>query len=417
MNVFDVLLERGFIATEEDGTPKQVTDMKVREVLGQDNISCYIGFDPTASSLHVGSLVQIMVLAHMQRAGHRPIAVVGGGTAMVGDPSGKSEMRKMLTQEDINNNMLGLKKHLSRFIEFSEDKAMIANNADWLSPINYIEFLRDYGVHFSVNRMLAAESVKLRLEKEQGLSFLEFNYMLLQAFDFLHLKQNHDCVLQMGGDDQWGNICAGIDLIRRVERKSAYGITFPLITTASGAKMGKTEQGAVWLDSELFSPLDYYQFWRNVDDRDVKKFLGIFTFLPMEQVNELGQLQGKDINKAKKILAFEATKLNHGEQAAKTAQETVEKIWSGDKKGVDLPTLTVLSSELEEGILATELFHKLDLVPSKSEAKRLIKKGGASINDERIQAFDFKVTSADLQDGEILLRAGRKRYAKVVVKS
>lgn len=416
MNAFDVLLERGFIATEEDGTPRQVTDMKIRDILEKKNISCYIGFDPTATSLHVGSLVQIMVLAHMQRAGHRPIALVGGGTAMVGDPSGKSEMRKMLTAEDIEQNMAGLKKQLSRFIEFSDDKAIMVNNADWLSPINYIEFLRDYGVHFSINRMLAAESVKLRLEKEQGLSFLEFNYMLLQAYDFLHLIQNNSCILQMGGDDQWGNICAGIDLIRRVERKSAYGITFPLITTASGAKMGKTEKGAVWLDADLFSPLDYYQFWRNVDDRDVKKFLGLFTFLPMEKVNELGALEGKDINEAKKILAFEATKLNHGEEAAKTAQETVEKIWSGDKKGVDIPSLEIESSELEEGILAAELFFKLNLTPSKSEAKRLIKKGGASVNDERIEAFDFKITTSHLQDGEILLRAGKKKYAKVVVK-
>lgn len=414
MNVFDVLLERGFIAVEEDGTPKQVTNLKIQEVLAEKSISCYIGFDPSATSLHVGSLVQIMVLAHMQRAGHRPIALVGGGTGMVGDPSGKTDMRKMLNSDGIKKNMEGLKKQLNRFIDFSDDKAIIVNNAEWLGSLNYIEFLRDYGVHFSINKMLAAESVKLRLEK--GLSFLEFNYMLLQAFDFLHLIKNHKCILQMGGDDQWGNICAGIDLIRRVEKRGAYGITFPLITTASGVKMGKTEKGAVWLDGDLLSSFDYYQFWRNVDDRDVIKFLGLFTFLPMDEINELKKLEGQDINKAKEILAFEATKLNHGEEAAIKATENTKKVFeSSNQQGADLPTVKVSAKELEDGILARNLFAEVKLTSSKGEARRLIQGGGAYINEESVSSIDVEVTTKDLKDGEILLRAGKKKYAKVVV--
>ena len=412
MNVFDTLVERGFIATEEDGSFRQVTNPEIRNILEKEKISAYIGFDPSAPSFHIGNLLPIMTLAHLQRAGHRPIIITGGGTGMIGDPSGKTEMRQMLTKKKIQENLERQKKQFSRYIDFEDGKAIMLNNADWLAPINYIDFLRDVGKHFSINRMLTAESVKQRLEK--GLSFLEFNYMLLQAYDFLHLFQNHNCVLQMGGDDQWGNICAGIDLIRRVEGKEAYGFTYPLITTASGAKMGKSVSGAIWLDADMLSPYEYYQYWRNTDDRDVERFLAIFTFLPMDEVRKIGQYKGKQINEAKEILAFEATKLTHGEEAAKKAQADARKLFSQDAGGDSMPTVEIDRKNLEEGIWIVELFHKSKLVPSKSEARRLIKKGGAYLNREKVTDMDLQVTTADLQNDEILLRAGKKRYTRVI---
>ena len=334
--VFDVLEERGFI--------EQVTDEgKLREIL-QGHVTCYIGFDPTASSFHVGNLVPIMSLAHMQRHGHRPIALVGGGTGLVGDPSGKDEMRQILTYEEIAKNAEIQKRQFSQFLDFSEGRALLLNNADWLTQLNYIDFLRDIGVHFSVNRMLATESVKIRLEA--GLSFIEFNYQLLQAYDFWFQFKHYDCLIQMGGSDQWGNIVAGIDLIRRLEGKQAYGITFPLIMTTDGKKMGKTERGAIWLDSELTSPYEYYQFWINTDDRDVKRFLALFTFLSMEEVEEYGKLQGSDIRRAKEILAFEATKIVHGGEEAEKARNASRRIFgSGD---VTLPRVEIHGTAYQE---------------------------------------------------------------------
>mgnify|MGYP001007989386 CR=1 FL=1 len=295
MSVYDVLLERGFI--------EQVTgETEIRELLEREPVTCYIGFDPTAASLHIGSLVPIMALAHMQRHHHRPIALVGGGTGLIGDPSGKTEMRQILTREQIDINAACLKKQLSRYLDFSEGGSLLLNNADWLTRLNYIEFLRDIGRHFSVNRMLAAESYRIRLDK--GLNFIEFNYMLLQAYDFLYLFQQYGCLLQMGGNDQWGNMVAGIDLIRRIEEKTAYGITFPLMTTSQGHKMGKTERGTVWLDSQLTSPYEYYQYWMNTEDADVGRFLALFTFLPMEEISAVKSLTDSRLNRAKAVLAF-----------------------------------------------------------------------------------------------------------------
>ncbi len=414
MQIFDVLLERGFIARNEDGTPKQVTNPEIRDILNNKKITAYIGFDPTASSFHVGNLLQIMVLAHLQRAGHRPIVVVGGGTGLVGDPSGKTEMRKMLTVEKVQENMNSQKEQFKRYIEFGEGKAIMVNNADWLLSLNYVEFLRDYGRHFSVNRMLTADCIKNRMET--GLSFLEFNYMILQSYDFLRLYQQYGCILQMGGDDQWGNICSGIELIRRVEGKECYGITCPLLTTATGSKMGKTEKGAVWLDANLFSPYEFYQYWRNVDDRDVIKFLSLFTFLPMEEIHKLSQLKDSKINEAKEILAFEATKITHGEKAAVQAQQDARSLFGEQKTGESIPTVEISQQELQKGIWVIELIKKSGLETSNSEARRLIQKGGAYINQDKIESIDLQVTESFVKDGEMILRAGKKRYVRVLVK-
>lgn len=425
-NVFDILEERGFI--------EQSTDAAACRQLLEKPITCYIGFDPTATSLHVGSLLPIMSLAHMQRCGHRPIALVGGGTALVGDPSGKTEMRQMLSREEIDENAEKLKVQLGQFIDFSSGKALLLNNADWLAPLNYIEFLRDIGRHFSVNRMLSAESYKMRLET--GLSFIEFNYMLLQAYDFLLLFDDYDCSMQMGGSDQWGNIVAGVDLVRRMRQKTVYGITFPLITTASGEKMGKTAQGAVWLDGELTSPYEYYQYWINTEDQDVGRFLGYFTFLPMEEVQAVADLQGADLNLVKTILAYEVTRITHGEAAASAAQAESEEIFGARSIADDLlpssgvrrqpmaaagaaaagmPTTTIGSSRLSQGIPAFELFAEVGLCSSKGEARRLIQQGGGYINGQRIQKFDDRATLDHLDKGEILLRAGKKKYHRVQV--
>ena len=435
-NVYDILEERGFI--------EQSTEAAACRQLLENPSTCYIGFDPTAPSLHVGSLLPIMSLAHMQRCGHRPIALVGGGTALVGDPSGKTEMRQMLSREEIDANGEKLKVQLSRFIDFEAGRAMLVNNADWLAPLNYIEFLRDIGRHFSVNRMLSAESYKMRLDT--GLSFIEFNYMLLQAYDFLVLFDDYDCHIQMGGSDQWGNIVAGVDLVRRMRQKTVYGITFPLITTASGEKMGKTAQGAVWLDGELTSPYEYYQYWINTEDQDVARFLGYFTFLPMEEVQAVADLQGTDLNLVKTILAYEVTRITHGEAAARAAQAESEEIFgtrtitddllpsSGvarDKKlAVDdtvhltsgstvsvasMPTTIVAKSRLSSGIPAFKLFAEVGLCSSGGEARRLIKQGGGYINGRRIETFDERATLDQLEKGEILLRAGKKKYHRIQV--
>lgn len=405
--VFDVFVERGFI--------DQVTDEKRIPELLERSVTCYIGFDPTASSFHVGNLVPIMSLAHMQRHGHRPIALVGGGTGLVGDPSGKDEMRQILTYEEINRNAEAQKRQFSRFLDFSNHRALLLNNADWLTQLNYIDFLRDIGVHFSVNRMLAAESIKIRLET--GLSFIEFNYQLLQAYDFWHLFKHYDCLIQMGGSDQWGNIVAGIDLIRRLEGKQAYGITFPLIMTADGRKMGKTEKGAVWLDPERTSPYEYYQFWINTDDRDVKRFLALFTFLPMEEIEEYGKLKGAEIRKAKEVLAFEATKIVHGEEEALKAKLASKALFSKEESdGGAIPTTYLNKSEFTKGIPIFKLFEAGHLSTSGSEARRLIEQGGGYLNEKRIERFDQIVTLEDFNEkGELLLRAGKKKFHRIKI--
>ncbi len=414
--VYEVFRERGFI--------EQITDEERLPQILRGKVTCYIGFDPTASSFHVGSLVPIMALAHMQRHGHRPIALVGGGTGLVGDPSGKQEMRQILTYEEIRQNAEAQKKQFALFIDFSEDRALLLNNADWLTKLNYIDFLRDIGVHFSVNRMLTAESVKLRLES--GLSFIEFNYQLLQAYDFWHLFKHYDCLIQMGGSDQWGNIVAGIDLIRRLEGKQAYGMTFPLMMTADGRKMGKTEKGAVWLDAQRTSPYDYYQFWINTDDRDVKRFLALFTFLPMEEVEEYRKLEGADLRKAKEVLAFEATKIVHGEEEANRAKTASRSVFGRSKSNeASEEGKTEGASTAADDSIPTEyqpdewfgnkvpafklLFESAGLCASGSEARRLIEQGGAYINNRKVEKFDELITTED----NMLLRAGKKKYKRI----
>ncbi|MBU0463932.1 MAG: tyrosine--tRNA ligase [Proteobacteria bacterium] len=427
MSVLSVLKERGFV---EDLTHTE----ELEDYLVNNRATCYIGFDPTAASLHVGSLVCIMALAHMQRHGHRPIALVGGGTGLIGDPSGKTELRKIITQEEIDENKKGLWLQLSRFLDFSGDKALLLDNAHWLTKLEYIPFLRDIGRHFSVNRMVKAESYKARMESEDGLTFIEFNYMLLQAYDFMQLAKSYDCFLQMGGSDQWGNIVAGIDLTRRTLGKQAFGITFPLITTASGIKMGKTHKGAVWLDAQRFSPYEYYQFWVNADDADVVRFLALFTFLPMEEIDQVSHLKGADLNKAKAILAYEATRICHGEDEANKALEASVSMFGN----IEIPRDLLTSSSIPRGshlvtneksvpsssynkddvlgkIPIIDLFMDAGLCKSKSDARRLIQQGGAYINGNRAVSLDHIITADDIEKNEILLRAGKKKYHKIIL--
>jgi tyrosyl-tRNA synthetase len=404
-NAYDVLKERGLL--------EQVTDeAKVRAMLDRPT-TCYVGFDPTASSFHAGSLVPIMALAHLQRGGHRVIVVVGGGTAMIGDPTDKTEMRRIMPVEEIDANARGLRAQLAHFIDFSDDRAIMVDNADWLRPLNYIEFLRDVGRHFSVNRMLAAESYRMRLET--GLNFIEFNYMLLQAYDYLVLYRRFGCTLQLGGNDQWGNILAGADLIRRVDGGEAEALTFPLLVTAAGAKMGKTEKGALWLDASRTSPYEYYQYWINTDDRDVGRFLSFFTFLPMDEVRRLSSLGGERLREAKEALAFEATRLLHGEGEAARARDAARSLFGGGD-GIDesaVPTIEIARSRFAEGIPAFALFADAGLAKTRGEARRLIAQGGAYVDNRRIEAVDALVTLADAQGGALLLRAGKKKYIRV----
>ena len=411
-SAFDVLKERGFVSqvTNEEAVAKAFED---------ETVTCYIGFDPTGQSLHVGNLVQIMMLAHVQRGGHRPIALVGGGTAMIPDPSGKDALRPQLSTEDIDQNILRIKKQLSSYLDFDgghegrAGRALMVNNADWLRTLNYITFLREIGEHFSVNRMLTAEAYRLRMET--GLTFLEFNYQILQAYDFLMLFREYGCTMQFGGDDQWGNIVAGVDLIRRKERAAAQAITTPLLTLSDGKKMGKTAEGAIWLDPGMTSPYDFYQFWINVDDRDVEGLLGHFTFLPMDQVRELGALEGEKIRHAKTVLAFEATKITHGEEAANQAERGARSVFGGAQAGAeDVPTVEIGRERLEAGINVVDLFVEAELGKSKSEVRRLIQQGGASVNGERVAAIDRMLGTGDLDDeGILLLRAGKKRFQRV----
>ena len=404
-NVLDILQERGYIKqfTHEDET---------RELLEKEKVTFYIGFDPTADSLHVGHFIAMMFMSHMQKAGHRPIALIGGGTAMIGDPSGKTDMRTMMTKETIEHNVACIKKQMEKFIDFSDDKAILVNNADWLLNQNYVEFIRDIGVHFSVNRMLAAECFKQRMEK--GLSFLEFNYMLMQGFDFYELNRKFDCKLQLGGDDQWSNMIAGVELIRKKSQKSASAMTCTLLTNSEGQKMGKTVGGALWLDAEKTSPYDFYQYWRNVGDADVEKCLKLITFVEMDEIRRLCALEGSAINEAKKVLAFEVTKLIHGEEEAKKAMEAAESLFGAGGNMDNVPTI-----EIEESAIGTELLEVLannGVFKSKGEGRRLIQQGGVSVNDEKLQDDKKVIEMSDFKDDMILVKRGKKKFYKIVIK-
>ena len=406
-NIYDLLKERGVIAqvTHED---------EVRELLGKEQVTFYVGFDPTADSLHVGHFVPMMAMAHLQRAGHRPIAIIGGGTAMVGDPSGKTDMRKMMTRETIQHNADRFKAQLSKLIDFGEGKAMMVNNADWLLELNYVNFLREIGVHFSVNRMLTFDCYKSRLEK--GLTFIEFNYMLMQSYDFLKLNQMYGCKMQLGGDDQWSNIIGGIELIRRVEGREAFGMTFSLLTTSEGKKMGKTEKGALWLDPEKTSPYEFYQYWRNVHDADVVKCLKLLTFLPMEEVNRLAALKDQEINEAKRILAYEVTKLVHGEEEAAKAGKAAEALFGQGGNTADMPTTEITSADLGKGMNILDLLLKAKLIPSKGEGRRLVAQGGVYTGENRVDSIELVITGADFTDNELIIRKGKKVYHKILLK-
>ncbi|NLU10236.1 MAG: tyrosine--tRNA ligase [Tepidanaerobacter acetatoxydans] len=404
-NAYDILKERGFIeqATHEE---------EIRELLEKEKVVFYVGFDPTADSLHVGHLLPMMAMAHMQRAGHVPIALLGGGTAMIGDPSGRTDMRKMLTREQIDYNARQFKKQFEKLLDFSDNKAYMLNNADWLMQLNYIDFLREVGRHFSVNRMLTAECYKQRLET--GLTFLEFNYMLMQSYDFLYLYRKYGCKLQMGGNDQWSNIISGADLIRRVEGDSAYGMTFTLLTTSEGVKMGKTQAGALWLDPEKVSPYDFYQYWRNIDDRDVEKCLSLLTFLPMDEIKRLSSLEGAQINKAKEVLAFELTKMIHSEEEAKKAQEAARALFKDGADMSSVPQTEIDAQKLSDGMELLELLMLTGLTSSKSEGRRLIQQGGIYVADQRVDDVDLKITTKDFDDDKtLLLRKGKKVYHMV----
>ncbi|MEG1254256.1 tyrosine--tRNA ligase [Clostridium sp.] len=405
LNVYDVLKERGFL--------KQLThEEEMREIFGKEKVTFYIGFDPTADSLHIGHFIAMMFMSHMQRAGHRPIALVGGGTAMIGDPSGRTDMRKMLTKEDIDHNISCIKGQLSRLIDFSDGKAILENNADWLLDLNYVDFIRDIGMHFSVNRMLTAECFKQRLEK--GLSFLEFNYMLMQGYDFLVLNKKHNCTMELGGDDQWSNILAGMELIRRKESKSAYGMTCSLLTNSEGNKMGKTANGAVWLDPAKTTPYDFYQYWRNIDDADVEKCLCLLTFVEMDEVRRLAALEGAGINEAKTVLAYEVTKLIHGEEEAANAKKASEALFSGGADMSNVPTVEI-GSDMKNGAIL-DIITTTGIVPSKKEGRRLIEQGGLTINDIKIEDVNATFNESYVEkDGYALIKRGKKKFYKLVI--
>ena len=402
-NVFDVLKERGFIAqcTNED---------EVREMFDKEKVTFYIGFDPTADSLHVGHFLGLMAMAHLQRAGHRPICLVGGGTGTVGDPSGKTDMRKMMTDETIEHNCNCFKKQMQRFIDFNDDKALMVNNGEWLRALNYVNLLREVGPHFSVNRMLTAECYKQRMER--GLTFLEFNYMIMQAYDFMELNHRYGCKLQMGGDDQWSNIIAGVELIRRKESKPAYGLTFTLLTKSDGKKMGKTESGALWLDPEKTSPYDFYQYWRNIDDADVGKCLALLTFLPMEEVRTLAAYKDEKINEAKKILAYEVTKLVHGEAEAEKARLAAEALFGGAGTSEHIPTLQAAEADLGSKLI--DVLTHAGVFVSKSEGRRLIQQNGVTLNDVRVEDVDRVLSTEDFHDGAAMIKKGKKKYYRLL---
>ena len=400
-NVYDVLKERGYL--------KQLThEEEIKEILGKEKVTFYIGFDPTADSLHVGHFIAMMFMAHMQQHGHRPIALAGGGTGMVGDPSGRSDMRTMMTVEMIDHNVECIKKQMQKFIDFSDDKAILANNADWLRNLNYIEFLRDVGEHFSVNRMLAAECYKSRMEN--GLSFLEFNYMIMQAYDFYVLNHKYNCTMQLGGDDQWSNMIAGVELLRRKDRKPAYAMTCTLLTNSEGKKMGKTAKGALWLDPKKTTPYEFYQYWRNVDDQDVENCLALLTFLPMDEVRRLGALKDAEINEAKKVLAYEVTKIIHGGEEATKAKEATEALFGSGNNLDNAPKIEVTDEDFSKELLDVLVERKI--IKTKSEGRRLIEQNGMSLNDEKIT--DVKFTLNDNTLG--LLKLGKKKFYNIIKK-
>ena len=402
VNVFDTLQERGFIAqcTDEDA---------VRKLLGEKSVTFYIGFDPTADSLHAGHFIALMVMAHMQRAGHRPICLVGGGTGTIGDPSGRSDLRKVLTDEMIEHNCECFKKQIARFIDFSDGKALMVNNGDWLRKLNYIDLLREVGTHFTVNRMLTAECYKQRWDK--GLTFLEFNYMVMQAYDFYKLNKDFNCEMELGGDDQWSNIIAGVELTRRKTGRAVFGLTNKLLTKSDGSKMGKTAGGALWLDAEKVSPYDFYQYWRNVDDADVKTCLSLLTFLPMDEVNRLSALKDSAINEAKKVLAYEVTKLVHGEEAAKAAEKSAAEIFTG-QSSENMPSVEVADAI---GKKLLDVLATCKVIESKAEGRRLISQNGLTMNDEKVSDADLVLAEKDFPNGAAVIRKGKKKFYKLVI--
>ncbi len=403
-NVYDVLLERGLIA-------QTTHEAEIRELLGKEKVTFYIGFDPTADSLHIGHFLQMVVMKHMQDHGHRPIALIGGGTAHIGDPSGRSDMRQMMTKEIIDHNSNCFKKQLSCLVDFSDDKALMVNNADWLLELNYVEFLRDIGACFSVNKMLTAECFKQRLEK--GLSFLEFNYMLMQSYDFLMLNRKYDCKIELGGDDQWSNILGGIELCRRKDQKQTYGMTFTLLTTSDGKKMGKTQKGALWLDPEKCKPYDFYQYWVNVQDADVIRCLKLVTFVPMDEIREMEKWEGAELNKAKKRLAYEVTKMVHGEEIANQVQAAADAVFAGGGVSADMPTTEVDTLE-GKGIL--DLLVETKLLPSKGEARRLVQQGGVSVNDEKVTDPTMILDNSFVGEDGLIIKKGKKVFHRVILK-
>ena len=404
-SVYDILVERGFI--------EQCTHEKeVRELLEKEKVTFYIGFDATADSLTAGHFLTVMAMMHMQKAGHRPIALLGGGTTMIGDPSMRSDMRQMMTIEQIQYNANRFKEQLSKFISFDDDKAILANNADWLLDLNYVNFLREVGIHFSVNKMLTADCYKSRME--QGLTFFEFNYMLMQSYDFLELNRRYGCTLEMGGNDQWSNILGGVDLIRRKEGKPAFGLTFKLLTTSDGKKMGKTQKGAVWLDPNKTTPYEFYQYWRNIEDSKVEECLGLLTFLPMDEVRRLGALEGAEINKAKEVLAYEITKIVHGEEEAVKAQEAAKALFVSGGVAGSVPTHTYTAEELEAGVDIITILVDTKLAPTRSEARRLVQQGGVTVNDVKVPSFDTVYGSKDFNENDaFMVKKGKKGFYQI----
>ncbi|MEJ6951645.1 tyrosine--tRNA ligase [Natronospora cellulosivora (SeqCode)] len=407
-NVFDILKERGFIAQCSN-------EEEVREKLNKEKLTLYCGYDPTADSLHIGHFLTMMALSHLQKAGHQIITLVGGGTASIGDPTGKDDMRKMLSTEELDANVQSIQKQMSRFLDYSDDKAIMVNNADWLRKLEFLPFLRDIAVHFSVNRMLSAECYKSRMET--GLTLLEFNYMVMQAYDFLQLYRKYNCTLQVGGDDQWSNMLGGIDLIRKKERGSSNVLTFTLLTTSEGKKMGKTEKGALWLDPEKTSPYDFYQYWRNVNDEDVEQCLSLMTFLPMEEVKKLSALEGAKINKAKEVLAYEVCKIIHGDTEAKKAEKAAQALFKDSNKSSEsIPASEIEKAKFEEGYYIIHLLKDVGLTSSNGEGRRLIKQGGIYLNEESMKDTNLDVSLDYFEDDKLTIRKGKKTYHQVILK-
>lgn len=408
MTLFEELKSRGLVA-------QTTHEEKIKELLDGEPTTFYIGFDPTADSLHIGHFMQLTIMSRLQKAGHRPIAILGGGTTMVGDPTGKTDMRRMLTQADIQHNAECFKKQMSGLVDFSNGRALMVDNGDWLLKLNYIEFLRDIGVHFSVNRMLTAECFKSRMEK--GLSFIEFNYMIMQSYDFLHLFRTYGCNLQLGGDDQWSNIINGADLIRRVEGKDAFGMTFTLLTTSDGKKMGKTEKGAVWLDPEKTSPYEFYQYWRNVADEDAVKLLKFLTFLPLEEIEQYEHLVGSELNRVKEILAFEMTKMVHGSDAAQAAQDATKTLFAGGGSLENIPSVSIEQSIFVDGAVSVlDLLVATKQCTSKGDARRNVEQGGVFVNDVKVESFTKTFTKNEIQSTDFIIKKGKKSFCKIEVK-